>query len=783
MTRANCFIGLVKLNSIITYLNKLNYMGLTKIKLLFICLLFSSASFSQNIKGFYVNDFDNILGNTSSENTLLGYAQANGFNYLCLYDVSGLNLLSSTIKGQLASFISRAKGQYGVTQIGVSSEIYSFFSTYIIPYNVGRPSSEKVDVLNFEFEFWVTNSINTQYCTKYLTPNGYSCDTSGACAFAKSQFTSIDNAASANGLISEVYFGWPNSGQMKWFASRADRILLHAYRTSDVDVYSYSRTRLSYLNATTKIIPIFSSENDFMGPWLASHPITQPYTTYAAGLSGETASWKQYVNLQGYHWFKYSTMPVTTTVNATITAGGPTTFCSGGSVVLTANSGAGQTYQWLKDGVNISGATNISRTATSSGNYKCKVTKNGVTSTSPIIVVTVTTSIPTPTISASGPLSFCPGGSVVLSSSSSTGNLWSNGATTQSITVTTSCTRSVTVTSGGCSATSASKTVTVTTAPSAPTITPSGSLSLCPGTGITLVSSQTAVGGYVWSNGATTRSIAVTTAGTYWVRTGTSTCYSQSANKVTTMLTAPATPTISASGSTNIGSSGSVTLTSSSATAYLWTTGSTSNNINVTTAGSYRVTVTGSNGCKSTSAPKTVTSSTCTPPAVPTISANPSTNVLLNGQTITLTSSDPVGGWLWSNGATTRSITVTAGGTYTVKSYNGGNCFSTSLPYTIYLIYSTRFAGNEEAGANNINLVSYPNPSNGQFQVSFNCEKEQSCIINLYDMSGRMVLEKNISAIEGNNLVEVNATPLNSGMYLMRLSGDGFNEQMRLNIQ
>src|SRR5215218_5623412 len=121
-------------------------MGLTKIKLLLLSLLFSSTVFSQNIRGFYVDGFDDILGNTNSENTLLSYAQGNGLNYLCLYDVSGLNLLSTTVKTQFASFISRAKGQYGITQVGVSSETYSFFSTYIIPYNAGRPTSEKVDV-------------------------------------------------------------------------------------------------------------------------------------------------------------------------------------------------------------------------------------------------------------------------------------------------------------------------------------------------------------------------------------------------------------------------------------------------------------------------------------------------------------------------------------------------------------------------------------------------------------------------------------------------------------
>ena len=246
------------------------------------------------------------------------------------------------------------------------------------------------------------------------------------------------------------------------------------------------------------------------------------------------------------------------------------------------------------------------------------------------------------------------------------------------------------------------------------------------------------------------------------------------------MLTAPAAPTISASGSTNIGSSGSVTLTSSTATGYLWTTGASSNAISVNTAGTYRVTITGSNGCKATSPTTTVTSSTCTPPAVPTISSTSTTNVLVNGFSITLTSSYTTGGWLWSNGATTRSITVFTGGTYTVRSYNGGSCYSTSLPVTIYLIYTTRFAGAGDEQQHPAGLVTYPNPSNGQFNVSFNCEKEQDCIINIYDLSGRMVIEKSISATAGNNLIEMNSGSLAPGMYLLRLTGEGINEQERL---
>src|SRR6185436_8147008 len=59
---------------------------------------------------------------------------------------------------------------------------------------------------------------------------------------------------------------------------------------------------------------------------------------------------------------------------ATITAQGNLDICQTGSVVLQANSGSGLTYQWIKSGVNISGATGQNYTATTKGSYKVVVT-------------------------------------------------------------------------------------------------------------------------------------------------------------------------------------------------------------------------------------------------------------------------------------------------------------------------------------------------------------------------------------------------------------------------
>lgn len=76
---------------------------------------------------------------------------------------------------------------------------------------------------------------------------------------------------------------------------------------------------------------------------------------------------------------------------AAITAGGPTSFCEGDSVVLIANTGSGLSYQWYKGAGILANATSNSYVAKLPGKYKCLVTKNitGCSSTSNKITVTV----------------------------------------------------------------------------------------------------------------------------------------------------------------------------------------------------------------------------------------------------------------------------------------------------------------------------------------------------------------------------------------------------------
>ena len=104
--------------------------------------------------------------------------------------------------------------------------------------------------------------------------------------------------------------------------------------------------------------------------------------------------------------------------NATVTAGGVTTFCAGGTVVLSGPTvpppPAGTLYQWYSNGVPIPGATLINFTASSTANYTLKVT-NPVSGCSALSPATTVAAVTTPVIAPMTATTFCWGGSATLS--------------------------------------------------------------------------------------------------------------------------------------------------------------------------------------------------------------------------------------------------------------------------------------------------------------------------------------------------------------------------------
>lgn len=103
---------------------------------------------------------------------------------------------------------------------------------------------------------------------------------------------------------------------------------------------------------------------------------------------------------------------------AKITPSGTSTICPGSSILLSANTGAGLTYQWQKSNVNILNATAATYTASASGSYKVRVTNSaGCSKTSK--AKTVSLYVVTATATPNGPTTFCTGGSVTFQANTS----------------------------------------------------------------------------------------------------------------------------------------------------------------------------------------------------------------------------------------------------------------------------------------------------------------------------------------------------------------------------
>lgn len=275
------------------------------------------------------------------------------------------------------------------------------------------------------------------------------------------------------------------------------------------------------------------------------------------------------------------------------------------------------------------------------------------------------------TVSTSGPVAFCQGGSVTLTANGTGTYNWSNGQTTQSIIVNQSGNYSVSVNSGsGCASVSAPVAVSVMPPPTV-TVSASGNTSICQGQTVAL----TANGGstYNWSNGASGSTITVNNSGNYSVvATGSNGCTASSQPiNVSVSQTPPAT--ISTSGATTFCQGGAVTLSAPAGYTYSWSNGKNTSQITVSTSGNYSVTVSSGNNCSSTSQPVSVNVNAL--PAATVSASGPV--VFCQGSNVTLTASGGVS-YLWSNGQNSTSITTGSTGSFSVLVTDINGCSANS---------------------------------------------------------------------------------------------------------
>ena len=375
--------------------------------------------------------------------------------------------------------------------------------------------------------------------------------------------------------------------------------------------------------------------------------------------------------------------------------GGINAICAGASTTFTASAtgtSANTTYSWTGPNGFTANTAAIANLNTA-GTYTCTISNGAGCSVTATRTLTLN-AFPTASISASGTLNLCTGGSVTLSTPTASGQtyVWKNngttisGATSNAYTASAAGSYTVTVNSAaGCSATSTASVVTVNAIPSMPS-TLTGPTMICTLTSGTYTASPVSGAlSYTWTlpsgltGTSTTNSINVAiadanfTSGAVTVKANTAFCTSNA--KSLTIAKVPARPsTLTGSPTVTCGiTSGSYTSSASTgATQYVWTlptgfsgTSSTTTiaaaiNNSVFTTGN--VTVKASNTCGISSA-KTLAVSKV--PFTPSTISGPSVTCGLTSATYTVTAGTNVSSYTWTlpagitGSSTTNSITVT----------------------------------------------------------------------------------------------------------------------------
>lgn len=395
---------------------------------------------------------------------------------------------------------------------------------------------------------------------------------------------------------------------------------------------------------------------------------------------------------------------VISTVNLPVTdLGSDSILCVGNTVTLDA--GAGYGYLWS------TGGTNQTISVSTGGTYWTTVSNACGSYTDSINI----NYYPVNSLSLGNDTMICSGDSVLLSVlySGFTNFVWNTGASTTSITVNQPGPYWV---SSANICGSASDTIVVSVI-NFPTVSLGNDTVIC--TPTVLYASSTNSNGYIWNTGATTDSILITQAGTYWV----SVANACGSDADTLVVSQGVGPVFSLGADTLLCSTITVNIDLSGVgTGYLWQDNSTLPTYTISTAGIYWVTVTNAAGCANTDSILVVFEN---PPSV--MAGNDT--LICKGDIVEL-SAISSGGYLWNTGATTSVITATSDGIYVVYTSNSCGSASDSVRLTT------------EQCACNLDLPNAFSPNddgiNDIFYVRGSCD---DFILRIYDRWGEKVFE------------------------------------------
>ncbi|HFA49225.1 MAG TPA: hypothetical protein ENJ95_09430, partial [Bacteroidetes bacterium] len=327
---------------------------------------------------------------------------------------------------------------------------------------------------------------------------------------------------------------------------------------------------------------------------------------------------------------------------------GPSSICSGSSAELSVPNNFSQ-ITWS------TGETTPGISVSQNGIYGVTVTdENGCTAADEQQLETGSSLSPQVV-----PLYGCDGVAELDAGGGFSSYLWGNGETGQSISVTANGSYSVTVSDGqGCTGDAAAE----VNMPPPPTVEIMGLPAACEGAQATL-SGSPGFAFYEWSTGETTGSISISQPGNYTLTaTDANGCTATDSHQFSNFPS----PSVDIVGPSSICSGGSVEFSvPGNFSQITWSNGETTPGISVSQNGIYGVTVTDENGCIATDEQQLETGSSLSPQVVPLYGCD---------GTAELDAGGGFSSYLWANGETGQSISVTANGSYSVTVSDGAGC-------------------------------------------------------------------------------------------------------------
>lgn len=484
------------------------------------------------------------------------------------------------------------------------------------------------------------------------------------------------------------------------------------------------------------------------------------------------------------------TISVSSTINTSVVAGGPTTFCAGDSVILDAGANASYSYQWFDSSGPIPGATGHNYTVLQGGTYAVNVSITSTTcsSTSASILVTVDP-MPIAAISTVDPLTFCEGSSALLVANTGAGYTYQwfrddqaiAAGTTSQWTAVLSGTYHVVSSLGACNDTAFGIEVVVNPNPSA-SVSLTGDTVFCVGDQVILSLPSCTLCSYQWQKnlvditGTDSDNLTVTEAGSFRaVITDTTTGCAAFSREVLVDVHVMPLATISANGPATFCTGDSVVLSvpSVSTNTYTWyrntvlLNGQNTSDLVVATEGSYTVEVSDM-VCNTQSAAFLITVL-----AAPVVNMTPLPDTLCIYNSGIALNGTPFGGMFSGDGVidSTFNPALAGSGPHTITyHYTDSNSCTASVSSQVFVDICLSNKGPELQN----DFIIFPNPVSGVATIHFIGNINSSVQFVLTDIAGRKVKEVNPGVDDpGANSFKLITETYSQGVYFLEMRMDG----------